>query len=133
MHIQYWSYLAHLSRVWLFAAPWIVACQAPLSMGFSRQEYCNGLPLPLPRYLPTLRLHSCLLCLLLWQADTLALAPPGKPICKNAGNKNNYFCLLKKKKKTQTNKQTNQPTKKKKKRFENLQLRWICRLPEYLN
>ena len=24
--------------------PWTVACQAPLSMGFSRQEYCNGLP-----------------------------------------------------------------------------------------
>ena len=28
-----------LSRVWLFAAPWTVACQAPLSMEFSRQEY----------------------------------------------------------------------------------------------
>ena len=29
-----------LSRVWLFATPWTVACQAPLSMEFSRQEYC---------------------------------------------------------------------------------------------
>ena len=28
-----------LSRVWLFEIPWIVAYQAPLSMGFSRQEY----------------------------------------------------------------------------------------------
>ena len=28
-----------LSRVWLFATPWTVACQAPLSLGFSRQEY----------------------------------------------------------------------------------------------
>ena len=33
-----------LSRVWLFAAPWPVALQAPPSMGFSRQEYCSGLP-----------------------------------------------------------------------------------------
>ena len=29
--------------------PWTVACQAPLSMGFSRQEYWNGLPFPSPR------------------------------------------------------------------------------------
>ena len=31
-----------LSRVRLFATPWTVACQAPLSMGFSRQEYWSG-------------------------------------------------------------------------------------------
>ena len=31
------------------ATPWTVACQAPLSMGFSRQEYWNGLPFPSPR------------------------------------------------------------------------------------
>ena len=37
-----------LSRVWLFATPWTVACQAPLSMGVSRQEYWSGLPLPSP-------------------------------------------------------------------------------------
>ena len=30
----------------ILCAPWIVACQAPLSMGFSRQEYCSGLPFP---------------------------------------------------------------------------------------
>ena len=29
-----------------FAIPWTVACQAPLSMGFPRQEYCSGLPFP---------------------------------------------------------------------------------------
>ena len=33
-----------LNRVQLFATPWTVACQAPLSMGFSRQEYWSGLP-----------------------------------------------------------------------------------------
>jgi len=35
-----------LSRVQLFAAPWTVAHQAPLSMGFPRQEYWSGLPFP---------------------------------------------------------------------------------------
>ena len=34
------------------ATPWTVACQPPLSMGFSRQEYWSGLPLPSPEDLP---------------------------------------------------------------------------------
>ena len=38
-----------LSRVRLFETPWTVAYQAPLSMGFSRQEYWSGVPLPCPR------------------------------------------------------------------------------------
>ena len=33
-----------LSRVWLFVTPWTAALQAPLSMGFSRQEYWSGVP-----------------------------------------------------------------------------------------
>ena len=37
-----------LSRVWPSATPWTAAFQAPLSMGFSRQEYWNGVPLPSP-------------------------------------------------------------------------------------
>ena len=41
-----------LSRVRLFATFWTVACQAPLSIGFSRQEYWNGLSRPPPRDLP---------------------------------------------------------------------------------
>ena len=41
-----------LSRVRLFATPWTVAYQAPLSMGFPRQEYCSGLPFPSPGDLP---------------------------------------------------------------------------------
>ena len=41
-----------LSRVLLFATPWTVARQAPLSMGFSRQEYWGGLPFPSPGDLP---------------------------------------------------------------------------------
>ena len=38
--------------VWLFATPWTIACQASLSMGFSRKEYWSGLPCPTPGDLP---------------------------------------------------------------------------------
>ena len=41
-----------LSRVQLFATLWTAACQAPLSTGFSRQEYWSGLPCPSPGDLP---------------------------------------------------------------------------------
>ena len=41
-----------LSRVRLFVTPWTVAYQAPPSMGFSKQEYWSGLPLPSPGDLP---------------------------------------------------------------------------------
>ena len=37
-----------LSRVWLLVTPWTTAYQAPPSMGFSRQEYWSGVPLPSP-------------------------------------------------------------------------------------
>ena len=48
----------------LFATLWTVALQAPLSMGFSRQEYWSGLP-GLPQGIfPTQGLNPCLLCLL---------------------------------------------------------------------
>ena len=54
-----------LRRVWLFATPWTVAHQAPLSMGSSRQEYWRGLPFPSPEIFPTQGLNPCLLRLLL--------------------------------------------------------------------
>ena len=38
--------LSHFSRVWLFATLWTLALLAPLSMGFSSQEYSSGLPFP---------------------------------------------------------------------------------------
>ena len=41
-----------LNRVQLFAIPWTVTYQAPLSLGFSRQEYWSGLPCPPPGDLP---------------------------------------------------------------------------------
>ena len=40
-----------LSHVRLLVTPWTLAHQAPLSMGFSRQEYCSGLPRSPPGYL----------------------------------------------------------------------------------
>ena len=46
-----------LSRVWLFVTPWTAAYQAPLSMGFSRQEYWSGLQLPFLRVLSS----SCII------------------------------------------------------------------------
>ena len=41
-----------ISHVRLFATPWTIAHQAPLSTGLSRQEYCSGLPFPSPGDLP---------------------------------------------------------------------------------
>ena len=46
------KWVKSLRHVWLFATLWTVAYQAPLSMGFSRQEYWSGLPFPSPGDLP---------------------------------------------------------------------------------
>ena len=69
-----------LSVVFDSATPRAVARQAPLSMGFSRQEYWSGLPFPSPGDLldPGIELRSSAL-----QADSLLSEPPGKP--KNTG------------------------------------------------
>ena len=56
--------------------PWTVACQAPLSMGFSRQEYWSGLPFPSPGELPNQRIEPGSPAL---QADALTSEQPGKP------------------------------------------------------
>ena len=58
---------------------WTVAFQAPLSMGFSRQEYYSGLPCPPPGDLPDLGLNPPFLCLLHRQVYSLPLTPSGKP------------------------------------------------------
>ena len=63
-----------LSRVRLFATPWTVAYQAPLSMGFSRQEYWSRLPFPSPGDLPDPGIKPRSLAL---QADALPSEPPG--------------------------------------------------------
>ena len=68
--------LSHFSHVQLFLTPWAVAHQAPLSMGFFRQEYWSGLPCPPPGALPSLGIKPRSLAL---QADFLPSEPPGKP------------------------------------------------------
>ena len=69
--------LGRFSRVRLFATPWTVARQAPLSMGFSRQEYWSGLPCPPPGDLPNPGIKPASLVL---QADSLPTEPPGKSL-----------------------------------------------------
>ena len=64
-----------LSCVWLFVTPWTVARQAPLFMGFSRQEYWSGLPFPSPGDLPDLGIEPGFPA---WQADSLLSQPPAK-------------------------------------------------------
>ena len=69
-----WSEVNSVSRVRLFATPWTVAGQAPLSMGFSRQEYWSGLPFPSPGDLPNPGTEPWSPA---WQADALSSEPPG--------------------------------------------------------
>ena len=61
-----------------FVTPWTVACQAPLSMGFPRQEYWRGLPFPSPGDLPDprIKLTSSVLAGRLF----FITEPPGKPL-----------------------------------------------------
>ena len=70
-----------VTKLWptLFATPWTVACQAPLSMGFSRQEYWSGLPFPPPGDLPDPGIEPCLLHFLHWQAEFSPLSQQGSP------------------------------------------------------
>ena len=88
-----------LSRVWLFRTPWTIACQAPLSVGFSWQEYWSGLPVPSPGDLsdPGIKPRSPTL-----QADSLLPEPPGKPhvrlcncaeLCAPCGLKSAFYML----------------------------------------
>ena len=57
--------------------PWAVAHQAPLTMGFSRQEYRSGLPFPSAGDLPDAGIKPTSLAL---QADSLPAEPQGKPL-----------------------------------------------------
>ena len=68
-----------LSRVQLFATPWTIAYQAPLSMEFSRQEYWSGLLFPSPGDLPDPGIEPRSPTL---QADASPSEPPGKPLLK---------------------------------------------------
>ena len=60
-----------LSHVRLFTTPWTVACQAPLSIGFPRQESWSRLPFPFPGDLPDPGIEP--------RSPVSPLAPSGKP------------------------------------------------------
>ena len=72
-------------------SPWTVACQVLPSMGFPRQEYCNGLPFLSPGDLPNpgIKPWSPLL-----QADSLPSKPPGKPLERQIYHISNIYCVL---------------------------------------
>ena len=80
-HLKYWHpcVLSRFSCVSLFVTPWAEACQAPLFLGFSRQEYWSGLPFPPPGDLPNPGIEpmspyiSCI-----GKEGSLPLAPPRK-------------------------------------------------------
>ena len=62
-----------------FVTPWRVACQAPLSMGFSRQEYWGGLPFPSPGGLPDAGIEpKSLESPALLAGGVFTTVPPGK-------------------------------------------------------
>ena len=71
--------------------PCTIARQAPLSMGFSRQEYWSGLPYPPLGDIPDSGIEPMSLCLLHWQTGSLPLVPSGKPgvsiVCGNRNGK----------------------------------------------
>ena len=72
------SMLSHFSRVQLSVTPWTVALQAPLFMGFSRQESWSVLQCPPPGDLPDPEIEPASLSLLHWQAGSLPLEPPSQ-------------------------------------------------------
>ena len=71
--------LSCFSRVLLFVTPWTVAQQAPLSMGFSSQEYWSGLPFHPPETLPNSGIKLSSLVLPALAGRFFTTASPGKP------------------------------------------------------
>jgi len=67
-----------LSHIWLFVTPWTLAYQAPLSMGFSRQEYWSRLPFPPPGDLPNPGTERAFPAL---AGGFFTTEPPGEPRC----------------------------------------------------
>ena len=79
-----------LSCVQLSATPWTVAHQAPLSMGFSRQEYWSGQPFLFPGNFPHPGIEPRSPAL---QADSLPSEPPGKLKVYESGSDSTQLCL----------------------------------------
>ena len=71
-----WIHVWLVGLVQLFATTWTVVCQAPLSMRFSSQEYCSGLPFSSPGDLPN---PGIKLVSLAMAGGFFTAEPPGKP------------------------------------------------------
>ena len=69
-----------LSCIQLFATPWTVTLQAPLSMAFSRQEYWSGLPFSTPWDLPDPGINPKSLASPVLAGRFFTTVPPGKPL-----------------------------------------------------
>ena len=89
-----WKKVKSLSHVWLFESLLSIVCQHPPSTGFSRPEYWSGLPYPAPRDLLDQGSNPHLLRLLHWQADSLPLAPRGKPHLATMPASKDIVCIL---------------------------------------
>ena len=76
-----------LSHIQLFATPWTVAHQAPLSMEFSRQEYWSGLPFHTPGGLPGPGMESTSLVSSALAGGFFIIVPPGSPFWVMSGFK----------------------------------------------
>ena len=70
--------LSRFSHVWLFETLWTVACQAPLSIGFSKQESWTGCHFPLQEFIRTQEMNPSLSSALAGEFFTTEL--PGKPL-----------------------------------------------------
>ena len=102
--LQFCFVQSHFSSVQLFVTPWTVARQAPLSMGFSRQEYWSGLPFLPPGDFPDPGIEPMSPVSPALQVNSLTAEPPGKPpynfhiylILKNLMNiwGDQFSCLL---------------------------------------
>ena len=74
--------------------PGTVAHEAPLSLGFSRQEYWSGLPCSPPGDLPNPGVEPGLLYFLHWQVYSLPLVPPGKPWGRSIYGRSNALLII---------------------------------------
>ena len=75
--------LSHFSHGQMFVTTWAVARQAPLSMGFSRQEYWSGLPCPPPGESSRPRDQTHISYVSYWQVSPLPLTLPGRAEVQN--------------------------------------------------
>ena len=85
--------LSHSAGSSSFAAPWTIACQAPLSMEFPRQEYWGQLPLPPPRDLPNPGMEATSPAFPALAGGFFITEPPAKSQLMKVATINNKFSM----------------------------------------